>query len=196
MDKIKLLIKDREQNTFAIHYACEDFYNGGAVAPSICAISIANMKTHELHTFALHNYILQGKSLVDSEKQLLLDFVSFYKSLNNPIFIHWAMDSLQYGFKAIFARAENFGIYDFELSKMQDINLKNYINLSLIKSLEINNCKKISVLTGKDEATCFNKRDYNLVKLSIEGKVLGILDLFEKYLNNDLVDLDYDDVIY
>lgn len=195
MDKIKFLIKDREQDAFAIHYACECFYNGGAVAPSICAISLVNMKTHELHTFALHNYILQGKSLIDSEKQLLLDFVDFYKSLNNPIFIHWSMDSLQYGFKAIFARAENFGIYDFDLSKMQDINLKNYIDLSLIRSLEMNNCKRISVLNGKDEAISFDKRDYNLVKLSTEGKVLGILELFEKYLNNDLVELD-DDVIY
>lgn len=196
MDKIKLLIKDREQDTFAIHYACECFYNGGAVAPSICAISLVNMKTHELHTFALHNYILQGKSLIDSEKQVLLDFVDFYKSLNNPIFIHWSMDSLQYGFKAIFARAENFGIYDFDLSKMQDINLKNYIDLSLIRSLEMNNCKRISVLNGKDEAISFDKRDYNLVKLSTEGKVLGILELFEKYLNNDLVDSDYNGVIY
>ncbi len=196
MDKIKLLIKYREQDTFAIHYACECFYNGGAVAPSICAISLVNMKTHELHTFALHNYILQGKSLIDSEKQVLLDFVDFYKSLNNPIFIHWSMDSLQYGFKAIFARAENFGIYDFDLSKMQDINLKNYIDLSLIRSLEMNNCKRISVLNGKDEAISFDKRDYNLVKLSTEGKVLGILELFEKYLNNDLVDSDYNGVIY
>lgn len=196
MDKIKLLIKDREQDTFAIHYACECFYNGGAVAPSICAISLVNMKTHELHTFALHNYILQGKSLIDSEKQVLLDFVDFYKSLNNPIFIHWSMDSLQYGFKAIFARAENFGIYDFDLSKMQDINLKNYIDLSLIRSLEMNNCKRISVLNGKDEAISFDKRDYNLVKLSTEGKVLGILELFEKYLNNDLVDSDYNGIIY
>ncbi len=195
MDKIKLLIKNREQDTFAIHYACECFYNGGAIAPSICSISIVNMRTNNLHTFALHNYILQGKSLIDSEKQLLLDFVDFYKSLNNPIFIHWAMDSLQYGFKAIFARAENFGIYDFDLSKMQDINLKNYIDLSLIRSLEMNNCKRISVLNGKDEAISFDKRDYNLVKLSTEGKVLGILELFEKYLNNDLVELD-DDVIY
>lgn len=43
MDKIKFLIKDREQDTFAIHYSCECFYNGGAIAPSICAISLVNL---------------------------------------------------------------------------------------------------------------------------------------------------------
>ena len=31
-----------------------------------------------------------------------------------------------------------------------------------------------------------------MVKMSTEGKVLGILELFEKYLSNDLVD-NYDD---
>ncbi|MCM1003552.1 MAG: hypothetical protein NC408_04350 [Candidatus Gastranaerophilales bacterium] len=64
MDKIKLFVKDREQNTFAIHYSCECFYNGGAVAPSICAISLVNLKTKEVHTFAIHNYIIQGKSFI------------------------------------------------------------------------------------------------------------------------------------
>ncbi len=188
MDKIKLLIKGREQDTFVIHYACECFYNSGAIAPSICAISLVNLKTKEVYTFALHNYILQGKSLIESEHQLLIDFVDFYKSLNNPIFIHWAMDSIQYGFKAIYSRAENFGIYDFDLSKMQDINLNDLIDCSLIKILEINNCKRISVMNGKDEATCFDKRDFNLVQLSTQGKVLGILDLFEKYISNDLAE--------
>lgn len=190
MDKIKLLIQGREQNTYSIHYACSGFYYGGAITPSICAISIVNMKTKELHTFALHNYIIQGKSLMESEQQLLIDFINFYKSLSNPMFIHWAMDSLEYGFKAIFARAENFGIYDFDLGKMQDINLNNLIDYNLIKSLEMNNCNQITVMNGKDEAICFNKQDFNLVKLSTEGKVYGILNLFEKYISNDLVDFD------
>jgi len=188
MDKIKLLIKDREQDTFAIHYACECFYNGGAIAPAICANFLVNLKTKEVHTFALHNYIIQGKSLIESEYQLLIDFVDFYKSLNSPIFINWAMDGIKYGFKAIYSRAENFGIYDFDLSKMQDINLSNLIDYSLMKSLEMNNCKRISVLSGKDEAMCFDKRDFNLVQLSTQGKALGILDLFEKYISNDLED--------
>lgn len=188
MDKIKLLIKDREQDTFAIHYACECFYNGGAIAPAICAISLVNLETKEVHTFALHNYIIQGKSLMESEHQLLTDFVNFYKALNSPIFIHWAMDSIEYGFKAIYSRCENFGIYDFDLSKMQDINLSKLIDYSLMKSLEMNNCKRISVLRGKDEAMCFDKRDFNLVQLSTQGKALGILDLFEKYISNDLAE--------
>ena len=192
MNEIKLQIKGREQDTFAIHYSCECFHNGGAVAPAVCTISIVNYKSKELHTFALHNYMIQGKSLLESEQQLLKDFIEFYKSLNNPLFIHWAMDSLEYGFKAIYARAENYGLYDFDLSQIEDFNLSEVIDSGLIKSLEENNCKRVTVLGGKDEAICFNKRAFDMVKMSTEGKVLGIMDLFEKYLSNDLVN-NYDD---
>ena len=62
-------------------------------------------------------------------------------------------------------------------------------------SLEQNNCKRITVLNGKDEAICFNKRAFEIVKMSTEGKALGLFDLFEKYLSNDLAD-DDEDYIY
>lgn len=57
-------------------------------------------------------------------------------------------------------------------------------------SLEQNNCKRITVLNGKDEAICFNKRVFEMVKMSTEGKAWGLVDLFEKYISNDLVDDD------
>ena len=57
MDKIKLLTKGQEANTYSIHYSCNGFYDGGAVAPTICCIALTNLKSGELHTFALQNYI-------------------------------------------------------------------------------------------------------------------------------------------
>lgn len=195
MDEIKLQIKGREQDTYAIHYSCDGFYNGGAYAPAICSIAVVNYATKELHAFALNNYLVQGKSLIESEQQLLKDFVDFYQKLNNPIFIHWNMDGLEYGFNAIRARAENFGLYDFDLTKMKDYNLCTVLHINLITGLEQNNCKRITVLSGKDEASCFNKRAFEMVKMSTEGKALGLADLFEKYILNDLAD-DDDDYIY
>ena len=176
MDEIKLQIKGQEQNTYAIHYSCDGFYNGGAYAPAICSIAVVNYATKELQTFALNNYIVQGKSLMESEQQLLKDFVVFYKNLNNPIFVHWNMDGLEYGFNVIRARAENFGMYDFDLTKIKDYNLCTVFHTNLITSLEQNNCKRITVLYGKDEAICFNKRAFEIVKMSTEGKALGLFD--------------------
>ena len=105
MDKIKLQIKGREQDAYTIHYSCSGFYNGGAYAPTICSIAAVNYGTRELHTFALNNYLIQGKSLIESEQLMLKDFVDFYQNLSNPIFVHWNMDGLEYGFNAIRARA-------------------------------------------------------------------------------------------
>ena len=92
MDAIKLQIKGKEHDTYTIHYSCDGFYNGGAYAPAICTISLVNYATKELHSFALNNYLVQGKSLIESEQLMLKDFVGFYQNLNNPIFC-----SLEYG---------------------------------------------------------------------------------------------------
>lgn len=191
MNKIKLQIKGREQDTYTVHYSCDGFYDGGAYAPAICSIALVNYATKELHTFAMNNYIVQGKSLIESEQLMLKDFVDFYKNLNNPIFVHWNMDSLEFGFNAIRARMENFGLHDFDLTKIKDYNLCTVFHTSLITSLEQNHCKRVTVLTGRDEAICFNKRAFEMVKMSTEGKTLGLSDLFEKYLSNDIADDDY-----
>ena len=81
MDEIRLLIKGKEKETYAIHYSCEGFYTGDAVAPSICCIAMVNLKTNEKHIFALHNYIKEGKCLIEAEKQLLSDFMNFFNIL-------------------------------------------------------------------------------------------------------------------
>lgn len=192
MIRLKFQLKSKERETYAIHYSCERFYDGGAVAPVICAISLVNFKNREAHTFSLHNYLIQGKSLIESEQLLLRDFIEFYKTLTKPLFVHWAMDGLAYGFKAIYARASNFGFYDFDLAKTEDFNLSKVVNSSLFKGLEENSCKRITVLPGKDEALCFGKRDFNAVMLSTEGKAFGLADLFEKYLANELFEADTD----
>lgn len=191
MNEIKLQIKGREQDTYTVHYSCDGFYDGGSYAPAICSIALINYATKELHTFAMNNYIVQGKSLIESEQLMLKDFVDFYKNLNNPIFVHWNMDSLEFGFNAIRARMENFGLHDFDLTKIKDYNLCTVFHTSLITSLEQNHCKRVTVLTGRDEAICFNKRAFEMVKMSTEGKTLGLSDLFEKYLSNDIADADY-----
>ena len=81
-------------------------------------------------------------------------------------------------------------MYGFDITKIKDYNLSTVFHTNLITSLEQNNCKRITVLNGKDEAICFNKRVFEMVKMSTEGKALGLVDLFEKYISNDLVDDD------
>ncbi|MBQ7287958.1 MAG: hypothetical protein IJW73_09375 [Candidatus Gastranaerophilales bacterium] len=196
MDKFKLLIKGQEQNTFTIHYSCNGFYDGGAIAPTICTIAIANLKTNELHTFSLQNYILQGKSLIDSEKELLSNFVNFFNSLENPIFIHWNMESLAFGFKAIRARCENYGFYDLSFANLIAFNLSDFTSNSLQNLLKENNCYLPDFLHGKQELDCFLSRNYNMVKLSTEAKTIGLKKVAQLALEDKAVMYNYSGLAY
>lgn len=102
------------------------------------------------------------------------------------------MDGLEYGFKAITARCENYGIYDISFSKVKNINLEDYSALSLQKTLERYQCNSVDFLSGKDEASCFEKRNYNAVKLSTVAKSVGIIQLLNLALKNSIDFADYD----
>ena len=189
MDKIKLQTKGQEANTYSIHYSCDGFYDGGAVAPTICCIALTNLKSGELHTFALHNYVIEGKCLIEAEKQLLTDFVNFYNNLKNPIFVHWRMNGSEFGFKAINARCENYGIYNLSFLNIKTIDLDFYIYVSLNEALKRCDCSNPYILYGKDEVYYFNKRNYNAIRLSTESKSLGINNIL-KLIIKDKVDVD------
>lgn len=76
------------------------------------------------------------------------------------------------------------------------IDLDNEIELySLLGALTHNNCGSADLLSGKEEANCFNQRNYNAVKLSTEAKSTGLSKLFNKLINNDL-DIDKEEEIY
>lgn len=176
---------NKKYDIYSIHYSCSGFYNGGAVAPTICCIALYNIKTNKIKAFSLQNGIKQGKSIIESEQILLQEFVEFFGSIKNPFIIHWGMDSLEFGFKAIMARCENFGIDEVNLDKIIDFNLAKYSNYNLLGTLEINDCKSVSVLSGKEEVLCFNKRDYNMVKHSTETKAYGLAEVFKKYVDGN-----------
>lgn len=150
----------------------------------ICSIAIVNHKTSELHSFSLQNYIIQGKSLMDSEKELLSNFVNFFNSLKNPIFIHWNMTGLEYGFKAIRARCENYGFYNLSFANLTTFNLKDLTIYSLYGLLENNYCASLDILKGREELICFKKRNYNMVKLSTEAKAIGLNKIMKLVMKN------------
>lgn len=195
MDDLKLQLKGNEHNAYTIHYSCSGFYSGGAVAPTICCIAITNVKTQELHTFALSNYVVEGKCLVDAEKQLLVDFTNFWNSLKNPTLLYWRMDGLEYGFSAILARCENYGLNNVSFVNTIAIDISVKLSSSLQWELEKHQCHCVNMLSGKDEAVCFEKRNFYAVKLSTEAKSVGMAKLINKILKNEIdddFDTDYD----
>ena len=176
---------NKKYDIYSIHYSCSGFYRGGAISPTICCIALYNIKTKNLTSFSLQDGINQGLSMIDSERLLLNSFVEFFNKIETPFLIHWNMGMLEYGFKAIMARCENFGITNLNINNSIDFDLAKYSSFNLLSTLAVNNCKKVTTLSGKEEASCFNKRDYNLVKLSTEAKAYGLAEVFKKYVNGN-----------
>lgn len=174
-----------EQNIFSIHYSCSGFYNGGSLAPSICCIALYDINKEKLHSFNIDKYLKQGKSLMESEKLMLKDFVKFFNTISKGFFVHWLMDGPTFGFKAIYARCENFGIEELGIYDINAFNLSDSIGFTLLDALEENNCKKVTVLSGKDEATGFHNKNYKLVALSTEAKAYGLAELFKKFTSGN-----------
>ena len=175
----------KEFKAYSIHYSCDGFYDGGAVAPTICCIAMYNIKTDRLITFSIDRGLKLGLSLIQSEEKLLRDFVDFCKQRRNLFFAHWNMNSLQYGFKAITARCENFGINMFNINECLNFNLDEVSKYNLLDTFDCISYNSSSVLSGKQELICFNKRNYGLVRLSTEAKAIGISQLFKNYTNGE-----------
>lgn len=175
----------KEFKAYSIHYSCNGFYDGGAIAPTICCIAMYNIKTDRLITFSIDRGLKLGLSLIQSEEKLLKDFVDFCKQRRNLFFAHWNMNSLQYGFKAITARCENFGINMFNINECLNFNLEEVSKYNLLDTFDCISYNSSSVLSGKQELICFNKRNYGLVRLSTEAKAIGISQLFKNYTNGE-----------
>ena len=117
---------------------------------------------------------------------MLADFVNFYNNIKNPILVRWRMNGTEFGFKAIGARRENFGIYDLSFLNAKSIDLHQYLYYSLQDILKANDCDSPYFLGGKEEAIYFDKRNYNAVKLSTESKSIGINNLLKLIIKDKI----------
>ena len=175
----------KEFNAFSIHYSCNGFYDGGAVAPTICCLALCNIKNDKLYTFSIDKGLKEGLSLIKSEEKLLKEFVRFCTKKENLFLVHWNMNSLQYGFNVISARCENFGIEMFNLKECLNFDLNQQSKFYLLDTFGCISYNNSCLLSGKQELNCFNKRNYGLVRLSTEAKAIGLCKLFRNYTNGD-----------
>ena len=79
MDELRLLIKGKERDTYSIHYSCNGFYSGDAVAPVICCIAMVNLKSNEKHIFEKVNDLCYFACLENlQESDYSKDYVRVY----------------------------------------------------------------------------------------------------------------------
>lgn len=84
---------------FAVHYACESFYEPLDHPPMISAISISTVPPGDDRTFSLAD-----TQEADPELLLLSRFYDWLRSKPDSHIVHWNMNRTEYGFGAIATR--------------------------------------------------------------------------------------------
>ena len=133
-NRLENLLKNK--NCYFIHYASDGFYNGMTPAPRISCIGIFNNSMDVRKVFSIDTYF-QSHSVEDSEKFLLKEFKSFIESKPDISFIHWNMNGKGFGFKALWARAEELGINLPEIKEENLFDLASYVAYLSEKRLSI-----------------------------------------------------------
>ena len=177
---------------YFIHYASNGFYNGSGSAPKISCILIYNPKNDKGYRFDIADN-LEGNSKEQAEKLTLENFKSVFTKIPNVSFVHWNMTAKGFGFKAIQARAKEFGVELPTIPEENLFDLSSYIayiagkNLSVKQILWFNSLLYGNdFLDGKTEAEYFGKGKYEEIYNSVELKVKGFAVIVNLIKDNKL----------
>ncbi len=212
-----------DSRTLFVHCACANFEDVGDGEPTpITAISVYSEFRGETKSFSIHRQLskrkrtsvdadtLTDKEILDAERQMLREFVSYTKSHSEDRWMHWDLRDPKYGFDMISDRCSFFGISTPRVDESLRINLKQPIReiygrdfahhprmLSLAK---LNGIVAIDALDGKSEGACYQKKlfksaaDSSLRKVRIIREVAylageGTLKTEMKWFRSPLVAL-------
>ena len=145
------------EDCYFIHYASNGFYSGSILAPKISCIVIYNLKSDKGYRFNIADH-LEGNSKEEAERLTLENFKLVFTKISNVSFIHWNMTANGFGFKAIQARAQDFGIEIPIPNKENLFDLSDYVEylagkkLSIKQILWFNSLLDNEYLDGKTEA--------------------------------------------
>lgn len=196
---------ENSQNTLAIHYSCESFYDKtDDKSPRITSIAVRNFDSGQTNSFSIHQIAEEKKieftditNHYDSlEKEMLERFFSFANSRQHYYWIHWNMRDTNYGFAAIEHRFRVLGGQPimipedrkFDLSRtLVDLYGIGYISHPRLESIiKKNNITDKDFLTGKEEASAFDNKEFLNLHRSTLRKVDTLLNLFGRPSNKTL----------
>lgn len=201
------LFKDKVK-CYIIHYSCESFVTNHGRTPRVTSICVRNLKTAQTKSFSIHLQAqisgLNFNSISDAqydtlEKKMLNEFSTFVRTYPAHKWIHWNMRDSNYGFEAInnririldgqtFEIADDFK-YDFPIILGQLYTYdyeKSEPKGRLLNLAERNNITTQTALTGADEATAFDNKEYLKLHISTLRKVDIIASMIHRVENDDL----------
>ncbi|CAM3748127.1 hypothetical protein MUGA111182_07040 [Mucilaginibacter galii] len=195
------LAKDKSR-CFIIHYSCESFVTLHGRTPRVTSICIKSLGTAQTISFSIHlqaQFARQGfDSLSDGdydtlEVAMLSEFSTFVKRHSGYRWIHWNMRDSNYGFEAINNRLRILNGDTFDIDDDRKYDFPRMLGLiytygyeanrpkgRLLNLAERNNISTINALTGSEEATAFDNRQYLQLHMSTLKKVDVIESIFQR----------------
>lgn len=188
-----------------IHYSCESFYDRkDGSSPRITSIAVQNLANGQISSFSIHQFAERGGADTEEleehydkyEKEMLKEFYNFVDKHLNFKWLHWNMRDVNYGFQAIEHRFQVVGgkskktpeINLFDLSRiLVDVYEPKYSpHPRFEKLIDTNNITRKDFLTGKDEATAFENREYVKLHQSTLRKVDILSSIANRAWKQDL----------
>lgn len=191
-----------------IHYSCESFYDiKDGRTPRVTSIAVRNLSSGQTASFSIHKSAEQGgvahqdisNSYDDLERHMLNEFFDFLKSRHGYAFIHWNMRDINYGFQAIEHRYKVLGGDPFVVDDSRKFDLaRELISLfsvgyaphgssgRLHSLMELNHITAKDVLTGAEEASSFDAKDFVRLHQSTLRKVDVMANILERVFDNTL----------
>ncbi len=199
-NEILKYLEKNEERLFVIHYSCENLNdNNQNYSPRITSIAVIHLKSYTTHSFSLHLIAEEldikrddiTSKYNDIEKQMLEKFYDFVKNLQNPLWLHWNMSNINFGFEAIAHRykvltkkdaptIQDTSKYNLSWMILQIYGKDCVDNPRMPNLMDLNGGRPRDVLLGEDEVKAFQNQEYIKLHKSTMSKANWFESMYYK----------------
>lgn len=193
-------LRKNTESLYAIHYSCQNLSdNNENYSPRITSIAVLHIGSNVMHSFSMHLVAetigIQRNEIHNHydeiEKIMLQDFYDFVGANNNLLWLHWNMSNINYGFEALTHRYRVLHgkfpprIEDSKKYNLAELILRTYgkncvDHPRMTKLMELNGGVHRDFLTGQEEVSAFEGKEYVKLHNSTMTKVYWFQKMFFK----------------
>lgn len=197
-----IFLKKNWESVLIIHLSCQTLgdQNEG-YSPRITSIAVMHAGSSTMHSFSIHLAAEELKTPINKieshydiiESQMLKDFYCFVRSHQEHYWVHWNMRDINFGFEAIAHRhkvltGENAPHIPDEKRLCLPTLITSIFGHDYVPHPRMNNLMELNggahrnVLSGKDEVTAFNNKQFFKMHQSTMAKVYFFRNVIEKMM--------------
>jgi hypothetical protein len=196
---------EHASTTLVIHYSCESFYEReDGRTHRVTSIAVRNLASGQTDSFAIHQVAEErhvpfeqiDQRYDELEVVMLERFFDFVRAHQHYTWIHWNMRDANYGFAAIEHRYRVLGGVPLEITEERKFDLARALvdlfgvryaaHPRLTTIIKLNKITDRDFLTGAEEASAFERKDYVKLHQSTLRKVDTLANLFERACSKTL----------